>query len=190
MKKTMFLTLGILLLLPISAVYADYWIANVRGGLSYPLGDLGSNVDLSWNAGGSARKGFDREISAGGGVSYVTMPYKRKDAPTPFTATIIDAELSYAPYLPDFFIWPYAKLAIGLFLAKYAALTGASPDFTAVTKSETAFGIILGGGANYPLSNEIAANAEILYHQVSIQGGIGDNYTFFTFNAGITVFIK
>jgi hypothetical protein len=190
MKKILAMILLLAFLIPAAACAYDYTLINIRGGLSYPLGDLGVNTDLSWDAGASARKGLDRNISVGGGVSYVTMPYKDSSAPQPFSTTIIDAEMAYAPYMPDFFIWPYAKIGVGLFMAKYAILTGTSPNYTADTKQETAFGFMLGGGILYPITNEIAANAELMYNQVSLSGGTGDAYTFFTLNAGITIFIK
>jgi hypothetical protein len=189
MKKFLLAVLLVFMLIPEVLTAADFWIINPRGGIAFPLEPLANNVNLSWNAGLSARKGFDREMSAGGGLTYVTMPYKVTDAAQPFSAFIINGEFVFAPYLPDFFVWPYIKAGVGLFLVKYTA-GGEPPDYASVGKEETAFGIILGGGVNYPLTNEVAANLEILYNQASIQGGQGDNYNFFTFNVGVTLFLK
>ena len=190
MKKLIVFILAMLSILPAVACAYDYWVINGRGGIAYPLGDMGTNNTMSYDFGASARKGFDKEISAGGGVSFVNMPYKDPTAPSPFTATVLDLELVYAPYMPDLFIWPYAKIGAGLFLTRYVMLTGIAPATTAVVDQESAFGIMLGGGVNYPISNEIAANAEVIYNQVSIQGGQGDNYNFLTFDVGITYYLK
>ncbi|HRU39449.1 MAG TPA: outer membrane beta-barrel protein, partial [Candidatus Goldiibacteriota bacterium] len=184
MKKTLMVILTVLALLPAAASAFELWIINPRGGIAFPLGQLGDNTSLSWNAGVSARKGFDREIAAGGSISFATMPYKVTSAPEPFACTILNAEFTFTPYLPDLFVWPYLKVGAGVFLVKYAAVTGTYPDYSTVMQDETAFGIILGGGVNYPVTNEIAANLEILYNQASVQGGQGDNYNFLTFNLG------
>jgi opacity protein-like surface antigen len=190
MKKTLLMVLAVLVFVPAVLTAADFWIINARGGVSYPLGQLGENNDLSWNVGASGRKGFDREISIGGGIGYVSMPYKVTSAPQPFTAMIIDAEIAYAPYLPDFIVWPYVKIGVGLFVVKYAKQTGVSPNYTTTMADENAFGLMFGGGVNYPITNEICANLEVMYNQASIAGGQGDNYNFFTFNAGVTMFLK
>ena len=189
MKKTILLVLAALVLVP-AVLMADFWIVNARGGVAYPLGQLGDNNNLSWNIGASARKGMDREISIGGGVSYVSLPYKDPTAPAPFSAMILDAEVVYAPYLPDFIVWPYVKVGAGLFVVKYARLDGTYQHYVPDMASDNAFGLLLGGGINYAITNEICANLEILYNQASIAGGQGDNYNFFTFNVGMTVFLK
>jgi opacity protein-like surface antigen len=190
MKKIVLVLMALLMLAPVAAVAADYWILNAKGGVGFPLGELGENVNLSWDAGISARRGLDREISVGGSITYATMPYKVTSAAQPFSATVVNAEIAFAPYLPDLFIWPYVKAGVGLFMVKYSALEGTPPNYTSVGKDETAFGIILGGGATYPITNELGANVEIVYNQASVQGGQGDNYNFLTFNAGITYFMK
>lgn len=191
MKKLFVFMLAMLVILPAAACAYDYWVLNGRGGISDPIGEMANNNTLSYDFGFSARKGFDREVSAGGGVSFVNMPYQNSSAPAPFTASVLDAEMVYAPYMPDLIIWPYAKIGVGLYLARYTSLTGTTPeDYKAVVNQESAFGIMLGGGVNYPLSNEIAANAELMYNQVSIQGGQGDNYNFITLTIGITYFMK
>lgn len=189
MKKIILGFLAALVMAP-AAFAVDFWIISPKGGVSLPLGQLGDNVNLSWNAGVSVRKGFDREISAGGSVGYVSMPYKVTSATQPFTALIINGEFVFAPYMPDFFVWPYIKAGAGIFMVKYTVLTGTWPTYTTSVKDETAFGIMLGGGVNYPITNEIAANLEIMYNQASIQGGQGDNYNFLTFNLGVTIFLK
>jgi opacity protein-like surface antigen len=145
---------------------------------------------MSWNIGASARKGLDREISVGGGISFASMPYKISTATQPFTAMILDAEAVYAPYLPDFIVWPYVKVGIGMFVVQYEQVTGASPNEITTQSNENAFGLLLGGGVNYPITNELCANLEIMYNQASISGGQGDNYNFFTFNVGLTMFLK
>lgn len=194
-KKTIFLIL--ILFFVTNFVFADrvaveYWILHARGGIAYPLGDMANYVDMGYDFGLSVRKGFDAEISIGGGFSFVNMAYKKSDAPSPFNSNVLDIEVVYAPYLPDFFIWPYGKIALGLFMTTFvfAEPTGTPGEYTSKTKNDNAFGIILGGGINYPLSNIFAANIEILYNQVSLQGGLGDNYQFFTFNVGIVASIK
>jgi opacity protein-like surface antigen len=173
-------------------VAVEYWIINPRGGIAYPLGDMANYVDMGYNFGLSVRKGFDAEISIGGGFSIVNMAYKAGDAPTPFNSNVLDIEVVYAPYLPDFLIWPYAKMALGLFMTTFVFAEPSSipGEYISKTKNDNAFGIILGGGLNYPITNLFAANIEILYNQVSLQGGLGDNYQFFTFNAGITASLK
>jgi opacity protein-like surface antigen len=184
------LLLAAFIVLPAAANAYDYWVINGRGGISDPLGSMANNNTLSYDFGVSARKGFDKEITVGGGVSFVSMPYQNPAAPAPFTASVLDAELVYAPYMPDLFIWPYAKIGVGLYLARYAQLNGVSPNTTSVINQDSAFGIMLGGGVNYPISNEIAANAEVMYNQASIQGGQGDNYNFLTITIGITYYLK
>ncbi|MCX7698910.1 MAG: hypothetical protein N2114_05540 [Candidatus Goldbacteria bacterium] len=173
-------------------VAVEYWIIHPRGGIAYPLGDMANYVNMGYNYGLSVRKGFDAEISIGGGISMVNMMYKANDAPAPFNSTVLDVEVVYAPYLPDFFIWPYGKLALGMFMTTFvfAEPTGTPGEYVAKTKNDNAFGVILGGGLNYPINNSFAANIEILYNQVSLQGGLGDNYQFFTFNAGIVASLK
>lgn len=194
-KKYVFIIL--FLFFVIQFVFADrvsveYWIIHPRGGIAYPLGDMANYVDMGYNFGLSVRKGFDAEISIGGGFSLVNMAYKDRNAPSPFNSTVVDIEVVYAPYLPDFFIWPYAKLALGMFMTTFvfAEPTGTPGEYDSKTKNDNAFGVILGGGLNYPLTNLFAANIEILYNQVSLQGGLGDNYQFFTFNAGIVASLK
>lgn len=190
MKKILMMVLAALIVLPAAAGAVDFWIINARGGVSYPLGQLGENNNLSWAAGISVRKGFDREISVGGGISMVSMPYKDVSATEPFSSTILNAEFAFSPYLPDFIVWPYIKAGLGIFMVKYTSLTGTYPSYVVKVNTENAFGIIMGGGVNYPITNEIAANLEILYNQASVQGGQGDNYNFLTFNVGVTVFLK
>lgn len=170
----------------------EYWIIHPRGGIAYPLGEMANYVDMGYNFGLSVRKGFDAEISIGGGFSMVNMAYKDSSAPSPFNSSIVDIEVVYAPYLPDFFIWPYVKFALGLFKTTfvYAEPTGISGEYISKTKDDNAFGVILGGGLNYPFTNMFAANIEILYNQVSLEGGLGDNYQFFTFNVGIVASLK
>ncbi|HPD18295.1 MAG TPA: outer membrane beta-barrel protein [Candidatus Goldiibacteriota bacterium] len=173
-------------------VVVDYWIIHPHGGIAYPLGDMANYVNMGFDFGLSVRKGFDAEMSIGGGISFINMAYKNKDAPSPFSSTLIDVEVVYAPYLPDFFIWPYAKFALGLFMTNYVKTdpTGTPGEYVSNSANDNAFGIILGGGLNYPISNLFAANIEILYNQVSLQGGQGENYQFFTFNAGLVVSVK
>jgi opacity protein-like surface antigen len=167
----------------------DYWILQARGGIGYPIFDSGDNLNLGFSGGISARKGFDAEFSGGGGIALINMPYKITGAPGNFSATIIQLEGVYAPYVPDFIIWPYLKVALGMWMVKYANLTtGASPS--PQLSSETTFGFQLGGGASYPINNQFSLNVEALFNQASIGGGTGDSYNFITFCAGVSMFLK
>ena len=173
MKKVLIALLVILFLVPAAAsaytVKYEYWIVTARGGIAYPMLDMAETNDFLFNAGFSFRKGRDTEISVGGGVTYAMMPYKNEEAPEPFTATMIMGEVVYSPYLPDFFLWPYLKGAVGLFLVN---VTKQGPD-NPISVTDTVFGFGLGGGVNYPITNEFAATIEVLYHQASVAGGTG-----------------
>ncbi len=184
--------MAVLAILTAASLYAakvnvDYWVATGRGGLSYPIMEMGNNFTGGFNGGISVRKGLDSETQVGGGFTFLQIPYKLTAAPEPFSATVIDIEAVYSPYMPDFFIWPYAKVLIGLYLLKYAKLDTSE---NSVMASETGFGFGAGLGANYPINNMISANVEILFNQASLAGGTGDNFTFVTFDAGITMFLK
>ena len=191
MRKIIMLLLARVIFIPaaVSAyeVKYEFWLVQPHGGIAYPIGDVDNYVDFGFNGGVSVRKGFDVEISAGGSVNYILLPYKDPDAPGPFSATVFAGEVVYAPYMPDFFIWPYVKGALGLFLIQYSRTNALDEDEHA---EATSFGFMIGGGANYPISNEIAANFEVMFNQVSLEGGTSDNYTFFTFNAGVTIYLK
>lgn len=165
----------------------DYWVLQARGGVGYPILESGNHLNLGFSGGLSVRKGFDTELSAGGGVSYVNMPYKMAGVPGPFTATIMQLEGVYAPYLPDFFIWPYLKAGLGMWMVKYANLSSAE---TSQLSDQTTFGFQFGIGASYPINNLFAANAEVMFNQASISGGTGDLYNFLTFCAGVTMLLK
>jgi len=194
MKRFLVFVMTLALIPAALAAYSvnyEFWIINARGGLSYPIGEMQAYNDLGFNGGISGRKGLDTEISVGGGVTYMLLPYKTiegsPEPSEPFGATIIAAEVVYAPYMPDFFVWPYLKGSVGMFLVNFLKQSAVEEVSSA---QETSFGFMLGGGINYPLTNEIALNAEILYNQVSLSGGTSNNYTFFTFNGGITLFLK
>ncbi len=194
MKKTIVMLFAFLICAVSVSAYKvsyEFWIINANGGLSYPVGEMSSFNDFGFNGAISARKALDTEVSVGGSVAFLQAPYKTLEDGTqpekPFSATMMCADAAYSPYMPDFFIWPYLKGSVGFFMVKSLkqASGGGSEEF-----EETAFGFRLGGGANYILTNEIGLNAEALYNQVSLQGGTTNNYTFFTFNAGITIFLK
>jgi hypothetical protein len=189
MKKTMLILLAVL---AATALYAtqikvDYWVASAYGGMAYPVMTMGNDVNGGFDMGISVRKGLDSETQVGGGLSYVQMPYKLSNAPGPFKATVLDVEGVYAPYVPDFVIWPYVKVMVGLYMMDYSRLDSAQDP---VVASEDGFGFAGGIGANYPITNQFSATLEILYNQVSLAGGTGDQYTYITFNAGITAFFK
>jgi opacity protein-like surface antigen len=192
MKKFLFLIIFALAAVYVMAappkVYnVDYWVINATGGVTYPIGEFANHVTPGYNFGISARKGFDMEFSAGGGFNFISVPYKSETAPDNFSASVIDAELAWAPYLPDFFIWPYLKAGIGMYIMKYAKQT----DMTTVEMtSETSFGLLFGLGANYPITKMFAANLEVLYNHVSLAGGTGDLNTFLTIDLGVTIFLK
>ncbi len=195
MKRVLFVILFMLpaafaaaaLTRPPKVYNVDYWIANVKGGVSYPIGEFANHVTPGYNFGISARKGFDMEFSAGGGFSFISVPYKAETAPDNFSASVVDAELAWAPYLPDFFVWPYLKAGVGMYIMKYAK----QKDMTTVEMtSETSFGLIFGVGANYPITKMFAANLEALYNHVSLAGGTGDLNTFLTIDLGVTIFLK
>jgi hypothetical protein len=169
------------------AYKVEYWVANARGGVTYPVGDFASYVNPSLNGGISVRKGLDMDISVGGGINYCMLNYKVSDAPSPFSAMILDAEIAYTPYLPDFFIWPYMKAGLALYLVKYSKLADAD---NAITASETTFGFMMGGGAIYPISNIFGLNLEVMYNHVSLAGGTGDLNTFLSLNAGVVMWLK
>ncbi|MCE5299621.1 MAG: porin family protein [Spirochaetia bacterium] len=192
MKKTIFILLAVLALTAASfgaqqAVKVDYWIIDGHGGMAYPVGESGNNVNMGFGFGVSARKGLDTEISVGGGISYLNMAYKDTTAPAPFSATVLDAEAVYAPYLPDWFIWPYAKFGIASYMVNYVKLDASSNP---VSTSETTFGFLVGGGARYPINNQLAVNLELLFNQASLAGGTGDSYTFLTLMVGVSYYMK
>lgn len=193
MKKT-FIVLGVLVLMAAAAqayqVNVDYWVIDANLGVGYPVLGTDDNLNVGFDGGISARKGLDSEISVGGGLSFVTMPYKISGAPAPFSATVFDAEAVYAPYLPDFIVWPYAKFGIGIYMLNYDSISGEGSGATSSSSSETSFGFMLGAGLRYPITNDFAANIEALYNQCSVNGGTGDVYSFITFRVGLTMFLK
>lgn len=168
-------------------VKVDYWIVQARGGVGYPILESGNYLNLGFSGGVSARKGFDVELSGGGGISYVNMPYKVAGAPGPFTATILQLEGVYAPYLPDFIIWPYLRAGLGMWMVKFANLSSAE---TSQLSDQTTFGFMFGLGASYPINNQFAVTAEAMFNQASINGGTGNIYNFLTFCAGVSMYLK
>lgn len=165
----------------------DYWVIQARGGVGYPVLDSGNHLNLGFSGGISVRKGFDTELSGGGGISYVNMGYKIAGAPGPFTATVLQLEGVYAPYLPNLFVWPYLKAGLGMWMVKYANLSAVEPS---QLSAQSTFGFQLGIGASYPINNVFAANVEAMFNQASISGGTGDIYNFITFCAGVTMLLK
>lgn len=190
MKKLFFISLiAFILVSTVSAIQfkVDYWTIQAKGGVGFPALESGNTLNAGFSGGISVRKGFDNELSAGAGLSIINMAYKIPGAPGPLTATILQLEGVYAPYLPDFIVWPYFKVGLGMWMVKYSSLSSAS---TAQLSEETTFGFQLGGGANYPLNNTFTLNAEVLFNQASLQGGTGDNYNFITFCVGVTMYLK
>jgi hypothetical protein len=165
----------------------DYWVTNLKAGISYPMDDLATRVNPGYNIGFSARKGLDMEFSVGGGVSYVSLPYKLPSAPGPFASTVLDIEAGWAPYMPDLVVWPYLKVGMGLFMMTYAKQQTPS---TTIMADETTLGIIFGGGLNYPIGKMFAANIEVLYNYVTLAGGSGDANPFLTIDLGLTAYLK
>jgi hypothetical protein len=167
----------------------DYWLLQAKGGVGFPVLDSANKVNLGFSGGISARRGFDNEMSAGGGLEIINMPYRQSvNAPGPFSATILQLEGVYAPYLPDFIVWPYLKVGLGLWMVKYANLstTTENPQLS----DQSTFGFEFGGGASYPLNNQFSLNVEAMFNQASISGGTGDQYNFITFCAGVTMILK
>src|SRR5208337_922616 len=125
MKKILFAVLLLTLVFPFSVKaidYDTYWINTIHGGIVYPMGGFAQTVNPSYGGGLSVRKGLDLETSAGGGISYCVLPYKDSSAPTSFSSSALDIEFAFAPYVPDYFIWPYIKGGIGLYIIKYSEL--------------------------------------------------------------------
>jgi len=167
--------------------YDTYWITSIHGGIAYPIGSFQQSVNPYYGGGVSIRKGLDMEMSVGGGLNYCTMTYKSGNAPTNFSSTGLDIEFGFAPYMPDYFIWPYLKAGLGVFMVNYSKLISLNNTQAA---SDSTFGFILGGGLNYPLGHNFAINLEALYNSMSLAGGTGDMITYFTATLGITIFIK
>lgn len=191
MKKVAALLLLTVFLIPAGAdaykVEYDYWVISGKGGIAYPVDVFGDFNNLGFSGCFSARRGLDTEVSVGGSIGFNNLPYKAEGAPAPFTALILNGEVVYAPYLPDFFIWPYLKAGLGLFMVEYSKLAGIEDP---VKDSATTFGFVIGGGVNYPLSNELLATVEVLYNHAAFDGGQSNVYTFFTFNAGVSYLLK
>ena len=178
------------LIMPMSNSYGaeyDYWVISGKAGIAYPVDVFGDFNNLGFSGCFSARRGLDTEVSVGGSIGYNNLPYKAEDAPTPFTALILNGEVVYAPYLPDFFVWPYIKAGLGIYMVEFSKLAGIEDP---VKDSATTFGFVIGGGVNYPLSNELLATVEILYNHAAFDGGQSNVYTFFTFNAGVSYLLK
>jgi opacity protein-like surface antigen len=190
MKKILFAVLFIVLVLPFGVKafdYDTYWITTIHGGLVYPMGSFQQTVNPYYGGGVSIRKGLDMEMSVGGGLNYCTMPYKSANAPTSFSSTGLDVEFGFAPYMPDYFIWPYLKAGLGIYMVNYSKLISLN---TTQAASDNTFGFTLGGGLNYPLGHNFAINLEALYSSMSLAGGTGDMITYFTGTLGLTIFIK
>ncbi len=190
MKKILFVVLLFAFMCPFSAKaidYDTYWINTIHGGIVCPVGAFAQSVNVSYGGGISIRKGLDMETSAGGGISYCVMPYKDNTAPTSFSASVLDIEFAFAPYMPDYFLWPYIKGGIGLYMVRYSELTSLN---NSQANTENTFGFILGGGVNYPLGSNLAINLEVLYNNVALAGGTGDTDSFVTINLGLTIFMK
>jgi len=168
----------------------DYWVTNVRGGISYPTGEFANYVNPSYNFGFSVRKGLDMELSVGGGINYAVLPYKLGDAPNPFNVTMINLEAAFTPYVPDFFIWPYVRFGLGAFILKYVKVIGKSDETQTTSGSETTIGIMLGGGAIYPIGNQFGINVDVMYNHSAMGGGTGDVNSFLTIDAGVIMFFK
>jgi opacity protein-like surface antigen len=192
--KKIFIVMGILAAFT-AAAYAyqsnvDYWVVDGNLGVAVPALDTASNLNIGFDAGISARKGLDPDISVGGGLSFVNMSYKFPGAPAPFSATVFDLEAVYAPYVPDFIVWPYAKFGLGLYMLNYDSESGTGSAATSSSQSATSFGFMFGGGLRYPITNDFAADVEALFNQCSVAGGTGDVYDFVTFRVGLTMYLK
>jgi len=167
----------------------EYWVANIRAGISYPTGDSATNNNPGFNIGISARKGLDREILAGGSIIYATLTTKKEPNPGNFGATILMGEVAYTPFWPDFVLGlqPYFKGGLGVFLVRYPKQK--SIDVVEMG-SETAMGFSFGGGLNYPINKMIAVNFDTSYAQVATNGGTGNLYSFLMFGLGTTLYLK
>jgi hypothetical protein len=196
MKKIIFLVFGIIIMTAntfaeaVSGFKVDYWVGNIKGGIAYPVDNFANYVTPLYNFGVSVRKGLDMELTVGGGITYAVLPYKNSEGVNPFNATILDLEAAFTPYLPDFFIWPYVKFGLGVFMIKYAKLIGAAEQAQPTTSSENTLGIMLGGGGIYPIGNQFGANLEILYNYCSMAGGTGDVASFLTADLGVVIYLK
>lgn len=195
-KKIIFLLLVLVVIVnwvysaEVGGFKVDYWVTNIRGGVSYPTGEFANYVNPSYNFSVSVRKGFDMELSVGGSIGYAVLPYKNPDAATPFNVTMINLEAAFAPYVPDFFIWPYVRFGLGAFILKYSKTAGKADEAVSISASETTIGIMLGGGAIYPIGNQFGVNLDVMYNHSSMGGGTGDVNSFLTLNAGVMMFLK
>ncbi len=191
MKRAASLFLAIFLMVPaISKAYEvqyEYWVISGKAGIAYPVDVFGDFNDLGFSGCISARRGLDMEVSVGGSIGFNNMPYKADSAPAPFSAFILNGEIVYAPYLPDFFVWPYLKAGLGIYMVDFTRLAGIEDP---IKDSATTLGFVIGGGINYPLSNELLATVEVLYNHAAFDGGQSNVYTFFTFNAGVSYLLK
>ncbi len=167
----------------------EYWVANIRAGMSYPTGDSATYNTPGFDIGISARKGLDREISAGGSIMYATLTTKKQPNPGNFGATILMGEVAYTPFWPDFVLGlqPYFKGGLGVFLVRYPKQKSIE---VIEMGSETAVGFSFGGGLNYPLNKMLALNFDTSYAQVSTNGGTGNLYSFLMFGLGTTLYLK
>lgn len=171
----------------VSKYKVDYWVLQASGGAGMPIFDSGNYLVPGFAGGVSVRKALDLEFSFGGGISVANLPYKESGTPGPFFATILQLEGVYAPYLPGFVVWPYLKVGIGMWLVRYNKLITAE---NLKQLNQTTFGYQAGLGASYPFSNVLAANLEVLYNQASVDGGTGNQYSFITICAGITLYSR
>lgn len=157
-------------------------VYDVNVGLVVPFGDLGdvSNVGFNVGADGFLWSTSDKTIQIGGRVAYNNFGSKDYNIGWGTDVTSDASIIEIVPTARYQFktsgpIGLFAQAGAGLYLKSAKVDAGAWGGET--SDSETDFGITIGGGATYTLSNGMQLMAMPLFHLT------GDNYL--TVNVGV-----
>ncbi|HEY3251282.1 MAG TPA: hypothetical protein VGK25_09210 [Ignavibacteria bacterium] len=163
------------------------FIGSINGGLEIPFGDLSDNSDLGWNIGATGGYVFNNQLATRVDLTYNSF------VPSPFGRTF-----SVITFRGDFMFGNFGKKAtlaymfggIGMYsvnipssnISVYNANGELISTVHIPSDSKAEFGIAIGGGIGFRISNDIAMFGEAAFCQ-----GFGSkpDVSFIPFKAGI-----
>jgi opacity protein-like surface antigen len=168
----------------------DRWGIRALAGLSLPSGDLAGYTKGQASAGLQVSYALERRFSLLGSYGYAAMPYKNPGSSQPFSSHSLGLRGRYDAY-QDSPLTLYVDAGLGLFLVSHAVVDPYAADpasrFTAASQSETGFGILAGGGAEYQVMTHLDLVADLALNSVNLNGGLGNNVLFTALSVGLKV---
>lgn len=177
-RKSLFLVLAVLLLVPAAAFANGAWMIDARGGLGLPMGDYGDEFKSGLMIGVEASKMVTTNLAIGVDGSYL------KNNPTDDNQTALDLAFGSGTDADAKFMrfgvhgkymlgasgsktMPYMVAGAGMYNNKFQITPPGGPE---VSDSNTDFGIRGGMGLNMMLSEKMGLGFQADYNDVFTSG--------------------